>query len=241
MVTPAPRVNPSRPLEATPRGNSSPSEDSTSFDLSLSFFSSIMAVTARKPILETVYQAEPADEEQEEQSGFYQEPAQQEQNSVQYGASNYTILSASFQFDRLYSVYIYQIIIPSAILVIISWTVFWININVTPARVGIGVTAILTLLTLSTNRKQDADSKYLLLRTSLLDIYIWSCFLFVIFAYLEVSMSDYMITGTPKKISLGKSMDKKVTGKMLTTKSRIVFPLLFFLFNCIFWSYVYSF
>ena len=38
-----------------------------------------MAVTARKPILETVYQAEPADEEQEEQSGFYQEPAQQEQ------------------------------------------------------------------------------------------------------------------------------------------------------------------
>ena len=49
--------------------------------------------------------------------------------------------------------YLIQIYIPSSLIVVISWVSFWLNRGATPARVGLGVTTVLTMTTLisSTN------------------------------------------------------------------------------------------
>ncbi|EJW70881.1 hypothetical protein WUBG_18210 [Wuchereria bancrofti] len=43
-----------------------------------------------------------------------------------------------------------NIIIPSMLIVTISWVSFWLNREASPARVGLGVTTVLTMTTLIT-------------------------------------------------------------------------------------------
>ena len=51
------------------------------------------------------------------------------------------------------SFYVINVYIPASLIVVISWVSFWINRGATPARVGLGVTTVLTMTTLmaSTN------------------------------------------------------------------------------------------
>ena len=93
---------------------------------------------------------------------------------------------------------------------------------------------ILTLLTLTTNRKLDTDSKYLSLHTNLLDIYLWTCFFYVISAFLEFSMSDHL-KASDKKVKVCGAF---INGKKMNVISRYLFPATFLLFNLIFWIYV---
>merc|ERR1712226_1769433 len=72
-----------------------------------------------------------------------------------YDPHTYTILEGQIHFKRLYAVYVYQLFLPAVFLVGLSWITFWINPQATPARAAIGVTTILTMLTLNTNRQQD--------------------------------------------------------------------------------------
>lgn len=46
--------------------------------------------------------------------------------------------------------YLMNIIIPSMLIVTISWVSFWLNREASPARVGLGVTTVLTMTTLIT-------------------------------------------------------------------------------------------
>ena len=107
-----------------------------------------------------------------------------------YGTLNFTILEGQIELQRLYSVYIYQIYIPAALLVLLSWVSFFINRNATPARASVGVTTVLTMLTLATQSQQNME-KHITLETSLLDVYIWVSFSFVIAAMMEFAVSDY--------------------------------------------------
>ncbi|XP_075241283.1 gamma-aminobutyric acid receptor subunit pi-like isoform X2 [Convolutriloba macropyga] len=173
--------------------------------------------------------------------GFTWAPEQESivatQKSVQYGVYNYTILTSTLKFQRLYSVYLLQLFIPAAVLVVISWSTSWVNMGATPGRATIGVTTILTMLTLTTNRKQDNDSKYLNLKTSLLDIYLWVCFIYVILAFIEFSWSDYYKAG--QKNYQVPVLGFKMNGKRLNVISRFLFPLTFLIFNSVFWGYVF--
>ena len=76
--------------------------------------------------------------------------------------------------------YLIQIYIPSSLIVIISWVSFWLNRGATPARVGLGVTTVLTMTTLisSTN---SALPKISYVKS--IDVYLAACF-FMVFASL---------------------------------------------------------
>ena len=41
-----------------------------------------------------------------------------------------------------------QVYIPSSLIVVMSWVSFWLNRGAAPARVGLGVTTVLTMTTL---------------------------------------------------------------------------------------------
>lgn len=72
--------------------------------------------------------------------------------------------------------YLIQIYIPSSLIVIISWVSFWLNRGATPARVGLGVTTVLTMTTLmaSTNAALPKISY-----VKSIDVYLGACFFMV--------------------------------------------------------------
>ena len=49
--------------------------------------------------------------------------------------------------------YLIQMYIPSLLIVILSWVSFWINMDAAPARVGLGITTVLTMTTLSSGSR----------------------------------------------------------------------------------------
>ncbi|XP_075239301.1 gamma-aminobutyric acid receptor subunit pi-like [Convolutriloba macropyga] len=60
----------------------------------------------------------------------------------QYAGLEYSIIRCSMSFQRLYKPYVFQLFVPAAFLVVISWSTFWINISATPGRAGVGITTI---------------------------------------------------------------------------------------------------
>ena len=92
---------------------------------------------------------------------------------------NYSRLACEFQFVRSMGYYLIQIYIPSSLIVVISWVSFWLNRGATPARVGLGVTTVLTMTTLisSTN---SALPKISYVKS--IDVYLAACFFMVFFS-----------------------------------------------------------
>lgn len=95
-------------------------------------------------------------------------------------SGNYSRLACEIQFVRSMGYYLIQIYIPSSLIVVISWVSFWLNRGATPARVGLGVTTVLTMTTLmaSTNAALPKISY-----VKSIDVYLGFCF-FMVFASL---------------------------------------------------------
>ena len=106
---------------------------------------------------------------------------------------NYSRLACEIQFVRSMGYYLIQIYIPSSLIVVISWVSFWLNRGATPARVGLGVTTVLTMTTLmaSTNAALPKISY-----VKSIDVYLGFCF-FMVFASLlgkhHLTLSSYQI------------------------------------------------
>lgn len=64
--------------------------------------------------------------------------------------ANWTGVTATFVFERIYSYFIYNVYAPSVIVVILSWIGFLLPREVPPARVTLAVTAVLTIVTILT-------------------------------------------------------------------------------------------
>lgn len=64
-----------------------------------------------------------------------------------YISGNFTFLSAKFIFTRRLTGAIFNVYIPSTLVVLLSWISFWVDVEAVPARVTLGVTSLLTLTT----------------------------------------------------------------------------------------------
>lgn len=64
-------------------------------------------------------------------------------------------IRVEFLFQRQIGYYILHAYIPSLTLVALSWVSFWIDIRSAPARVSLGITTILSMLTISNGVKMD--------------------------------------------------------------------------------------
>jgi len=58
-----------------------------------------------------------------------------------------------FHLERQMGYYLIQMYIPSLLIVILSWVSFWINMDAAPARVGLGITTVLTMTTQSSGSR----------------------------------------------------------------------------------------
>ncbi len=81
-------------------------------------------------------------------------------------------LVATFKLRREFGHFIFDIYIPSILFVISSWTSFWVEIPAAPARVTLGIT---TMLTLVTSAKTARDKLPRVSYIHALDIWILMC------------------------------------------------------------------
>ena len=93
--------------------------------------------------------------------------------------------------------YMIQVFIPSSLIVVMSWVSFWLNRGAAPARVGLGVTTVLTMTTLI-NSVNAALPKISYMKS--IDIYMFVCFFMVFGALIEYACVGY----TDKRIKLRK-------------------------------------
>ena len=91
-----------------------------------------------------------------------------------------------------------KVYIPSSLIVVMSWVSFWINRGAAPARVGLGVTTVLTMTTLI-NSVNAALPKISYMKS--IDIYLFVCFFMVFGALIEYACVGY----TEKRIQLRKN------------------------------------
>ncbi|EJD76348.1 hypothetical protein LOAG_16695 [Loa loa] len=82
-----------------------------------------------------------------------------------------------------------NIIIPSMLIVTISWVSFWLNREASPARVGLGVTTVLTMTTLITTTN-NAMPKVSYIKG--LDVFLNFCFVMVFASLIEYAVVSYM-------------------------------------------------
>ena len=65
-----------------------------------------------------------------------------------YLVENFSKATTSFVFRRRRQYFVFRIYIPSILIVMVSWSTFWISQAAVPARAGICITTILTLITM---------------------------------------------------------------------------------------------
>nr|AFO67939.1 unc-49B protein [Toxocara canis] len=85
--------------------------------------------------------------------------------------------------------YLMNIIIPSMLIVTISWVSFWLNREASPARVGLGVTTVLTMTTLITTTNNSMPKVSYIKG---LDVFLNFCFVMVFASLVEYAVVSYM-------------------------------------------------
>uniref|UniRef100_A0A914HZC4 Gamma-aminobutyric acid receptor subunit beta n=1 Tax=Globodera rostochiensis TaxID=31243 RepID=A0A914HZC4_GLORO len=114
-----------------------------------------------------------------------------------YRVTGTHITTASGTYARLYfevivsrniGFYLMNIVIPSMLIVAISWVSFWLSREASPARVGLGVTTVLTMTTLITTTNNTMPKVSYIKG---LDVFLNFCFIMVFAALVEYAIVSY--------------------------------------------------
>lgn len=183
-----------------------------------------------------------------------------------YKFGSYSCLYGSIIFKRNIGKYVIKRLVPSFIIVVITFIGFWIPTNISPARTALPITALLALITQQIQSDLNVSYVYAL--------QIWNivCIIFVFANLLEFAIALYMIHcdqeqkskkhDPPPSLSIWNDDKENVNNQQqqrqrstlkrrmsqhfqTTTRhaqidvyARYIFPLLFFLFILAFAFYV---
>ncbi|XP_061706147.1 gamma-aminobutyric acid receptor alpha-like isoform X2 [Cydia pomonella] len=68
---------------------------------------------------------------------------------------DFSVLQVSFNLQRHTGYFLIQVYVPCILIVVLSWVSFWIHREATSDRVGLGITTVLTLSTISLDSRTD--------------------------------------------------------------------------------------
>ena len=170
-----------------------------------------------------------------------------------YSSGGYSNLIFEMLLIRSMGFYLNQVYIPACLIVIISWIPFWLDRDDTHARVGLGVTTVLTMTTLVTETNQSMPKiSYM----KALDIYLEFCFAMVFASLIQYAIVGYFTVKVIERRSDWMEMnDKNIKhgelaqcefkdNNVITRQnpsridsiSRWAFPVTFIVFNLLYWS-----
>eukprot|EP00794_Sanderia_malayensis_P007980 gene7980-8837_t len=122
-------------------------------------------------------------------------------------------LLVEFKFYRYFVLYFLRDFFPCILIVLLSWLTFWIDYTATPARVGMGITTVLTIVTMTNSIRNNSPPAGLF--TSL-DYYLLMCNIFVFAA-----LGEYAIVGlTPRTRASNKKTRIKDSNLNLNKSTR---------------------
>uniref|UniRef100_A0A0N5CEA1 Gamma-aminobutyric acid receptor subunit beta n=1 Tax=Strongyloides papillosus TaxID=174720 RepID=A0A0N5CEA1_STREA len=104
-------------------------------------------------------------------------------------SGSYIRLKVQITFTRQIGFYLMNIIVPSILIVTISWVSFWLDRGSSPARTGLGVTTVLTETTLITTTNNSMPKVSYIKG---LDVYLNFCFVMVFASLVEYAVVSYM-------------------------------------------------
>jgi len=107
---------------------------------------------------------------------------------------NYSRLSCEFYFVRSLGYYIIHIYVPSCLIVVLSWISFWLPRDATPARGALGITTVLTMMTILTSANASLP-KISYLKS--IDIFLITCFIMVFASLLEFACVGFLSLAMP--------------------------------------------
>lgn len=107
-------------------------------------------------------------------------------NPLCFFSDNYYYLYANFTFVRRVSGSIFNVYVPSTLVVSLSWISFWLNIEDVPARITLGVTS---LLTLATQMVQARSGLPPISYMTAIDIWLFACLIMVFSSVIEFAIS----------------------------------------------------
>ncbi|XP_065129144.1 glycine receptor, alpha 4a isoform X2 [Paramisgurnus dabryanus] len=134
-----------------------------------------------------------------------------------YNTGKFTCIEVKFHLERQMGYYLIQMYIPSLLIVILSWVSFWINMDAAPARVGLGITTVLTMTT------QSSGSRASLPKVSYvkaIDIWMAVCLLFVFAALLEYAAVNFVSRQHKEFIRLRKKQRRQRIEEEFVRESR---------------------
>ncbi|XP_078619178.1 glutamate-gated chloride channel alpha-like [Branchiostoma floridae x Branchiostoma japonicum] len=120
-------------------------------------------------------------------------------------ANTYTSLEITLFFSRLLSSHLFELFIPCVTIVCLSWVAFWINPAAVPARVALGITTVLTMVTQATRVVGMPHVSYV----RAIDVWVLACQAFVFLALIEYAVVNYLMNNANK----AKSQLAKAKGK----------------------------
>jgi len=141
--------------------------------------------------------------------------------STDYYELAYPGLIMKLHLTRQLTYHVVQTYIPSTVFVTIGWLSLFVPPESVPGRVGMGMTTLLTLTAMFSSVRQNVPK---VSYVSLLDIWMLVCMIFVFACILEF----IAVTACSR-------YSNKTTGDKLETICRILIPILFLLFNLIYW------
>ena len=105
-----------------------------------------------------------------------------------YVSGPHSALVAKFTFHRRLGYYMIQTYIPSMLTVTISWFSFWISPDSPPARVGLGITTVLTMITISNSARAPLPK---VSYTKAIDWFLLMCLVYVFGALMEYAIVNF--------------------------------------------------
>ncbi|XP_065660225.1 gamma-aminobutyric acid receptor subunit pi isoform X2 [Hydra vulgaris] len=134
-----------------------------------------------------------------EMANFYVTSAIKSLEKTRHHEASFSSATAKFTFCRRREYFILQIYLPCALIVAVTWISFWITPTSIPARCGISVTALLTLITmLSITNSRMPKVGYI----KALDLYLFTAHIFVFMTLIEyIIVLHWLQNGSKKTIS----------------------------------------
>ena len=108
------------------------------------------------------------------------------------------ILMMEFEFKRYFLSMFFVSYLPATVMVLLGGLSTYIDAKSSPARVGMGITTVLTISTVITGIKAQLPAVSYL---TALDIYLWACFFFVSITLVEYAFLNYYTIVIPRSKS----------------------------------------
>ncbi|XP_023241251.1 glycine receptor subunit alphaZ1-like [Centruroides sculpturatus] len=124
---------------------------------------------------------------------------------------NYSYLYAKFTFIRRLTGSILNVYLPSTLVVTMSWLSFWLDVNAVPARVTLGVTSLLTIITqMLQSRSYTPPVDYV----KAVDIWLLACMFFVTASLIEYAFALQSVEfkekrNSPRPVKKNEKCDEK--------------------------------